>query len=191
MSSYHYIQNSNNKQIPNSRKNIISGPGNRYWDHSNGLETPDNREEGPWPVMGNIGALLKQEGNNNYASCSNNLNIGGGPNCTGVFTPDYYTKSDTCGKNCTIQAPESFGIQSFGMNEDKLTNIHTLHSFENLRAAAEGKGPSDSYGCKEWIPSLKKTPGNSCELDFSRFENNTVGNYMKLNNNFTKYNYTQ
>jgi len=190
--SYSYIQNSlESGSTQNSRKNIISGPGKTYWNHSPGLEAPEIAEDGPFPIMGNIGSLLKQEGNNNYASCSSNVQVGGSPNCVGVFNSDVYTKKNTCGDNCKLQAPEAFGMQSFGMNEDKLTNIHSLHSYKNVRAASEGRGPSSSYGCKEWLPALRKTAGDSCEIDYSKWESSTTGNFTKLPNNFTNYTYTQ
>jgi len=175
----------------NSRKNIIAGPNQGdYWNHSRGLEVPEYREEGPFPVQGNIGALLKQEGNSNWASCINNISIGGAPNCTGVFNPDVYTTSDTCGTNCTIGVPEAFGMMDFGMGDDKLTNIHGLHAYQNVRAGVEGKGPSSEYGCYEWVPNLKKTSGNSCELDYFNFESNTVGSWTKLPQNREIVNYT-
>ncbi len=181
--SYDFIENNLNQGPKlNSRKNIISGPNSGdYWNHSRGLEKPEYREEGPWPLSGNIGSLLKQEQNGNYAMCSNNISIGGGPNCSGVFNKDAYTTSNTCGDNCLLSAPESFGIQSFGMdNRDNLTNIHGLHAYQNIRAGSEGKGPSSDYGCYEFVPNLKKTSGNSCELNYNPFESNTVGNWTKL-----------
>jgi hypothetical protein len=194
--AYSHIQNSL-QQGPslNGRKNIIAGPKpGDYWDHSRGLETPEYREEGPFPIQGNIGSLIKQEGNGNWSNCGNNVSIGGGPNCTGVFNSDFYTTSNTCGENCTIGAPEAFGIQSFGMdNRDNLTNIHGLHAYQNVRAAVEGRGPSDKYGCYEWVPNLQKTPGNSCQLNYTPFEAVTTGDFTKLSNwqNFANYTYTE
>jgi hypothetical protein len=92
-----------------------------------------------------------------------------------------------------MQAPESYGIQSFGMDKDKFTNIHALHAYQNLRAGSEGRGPSNEYGCYEFIPSLKKTDGNSCQLDYSTWEKNTVGDFTKLpqSKSFIDYKYTQ
>lgn len=193
--SYNLLQNSLDQgPTLNSRKNIISGPNSGdYWNHSRGLERPEIREEGPWPLTGNIGSLLKQEQNNNYSMCNTNVSIGGGPNCTGVFNSDPYTTQNTCGENCVIQAPEAFGMQSFGMGNDKLTNTHSLHAYQNMRAGVEGKGPSDQLGCVEWIPALKKTSGNSCELNYSPFESNTTGDFTSLPSwkKFASYNYTQ
>jgi hypothetical protein len=194
--SYSHIQNSLDQgPTLNVRKNIISGPNpGDYWFHSKGLETPEYREEGPFPIQGNIGSLLKQEQNANYSMCGSNISIGGAPNCTGVFNQDIYTTSNTCGSNCTLQAPEAFGIQSFGMdNRDNLTNIHGLHAYQNIRAGSEGRGPSDQYGCYEWVPSLQKTPGNSCELNYTPFTNETVGDFTKLPNwkKFAGYTYTE
>lgn len=166
----------------NEKKNIISGPrSGDYWFHSRGLERPEIREEGPFPIQGNIGSLLKQEGLGNFSRCSNNITIGGGPNCTGTFNPDVFTTSNTCGKNCVIQAPEAFGMQSFGMDgRDKMTNIHGLHAYKNVRAAVEGRGPSDQYGCFEWVPNLEKTSGNSCMINYTPFEPDTTGDWTKL-----------
>lgn len=181
--AYSHISNALDQgPVLNTRKNIINGPKpGDYWHHSKGLETPIYREEGPFPIQGNIGSLLKQEQNGNYAMCSNNISIGGSPNCTGVFNSDFYTTADTCGENCTLTAPESFGIQSFGMdNKDKYTNIHGLHAYSNTRASSEGKGPSDQYGCYEWTPGLHKTPGNSCQINYSPYTDRTVGDWSTL-----------
>lgn len=194
--AYYSIQNSLDQgPTLNTRKNIIAGPNpGDYWYHSRGLERPDYREEGPFPIQGNIGSLLKNEQNGNYAMCATNVSISGAPNCTGTFSGDIYTTSNTCGDNCTIKAPEAFGIQSFGMDgKDNMTNIHGLHAYQNVRAGIEGKGPSDQYGCYEWIPNLQKTPGNSCQLNYTPFEQNTIGDFTKLPNwqKFASYTYTE
>ena len=78
-------------------------------------------------------------------------------------------------------------------HKDKLTNIHGLHAYQNVRAAVEGKGPSDEYGCYEWVPNLQKTSGNSCQLNYSPFEQLTVGNWTKLPQaqSIVGYNYTE
>jgi hypothetical protein len=194
--AYSHISNALNEgPTLNSRKNIIAGPNpGDYWNHSRGLERPEYREEAGFPIQGNIGSLLKQEGNGNYAMCGSNVSIGGAPNCTGVFNSDYYTTANTCGDNCTIGAPEAFGIQSFGMDsKDKLTNIHGLHAYANVRAGIEGKGPSDQYGCYEWVPNLQKTTGNSCQLNYGPWEQNTVGDWTKLpqSSQIVDYTYTE
>lgn len=175
----------------NSLSNIVSGPNSGdYWNHSSGLEKPDRREEGPFPIQGNIGSLLKQEANQNYAFCSTSIPfIGGSPNCTAAssFKSDIYTSSDTCGSNCELKYPESFGGKNFGLVEDALTtNSHGLHAYKNVRASAEGSGPSDVYGCYEWTPRLTQK-GNSCVLDqypayqqvgdWTKLAQNTMGNY--------------
>lgn len=193
--SYNFVSNSlDNGPTLNSRKNIIAGPNpGDYWNHSRGLERPEYREEGPFPLLGNIGSLLKQEQNGNYAMCNSNISISGGPNCTGVFNKDIYS-TDTCGANCVMQAPEAFGIQSFGMDgRDNMTNIHGLHAYQNVRAGSEGRGPSDAYGCYEFVPNLEKTSGNSCQLKYSTWENETTGDFTKLQNwkNFAGYSYNQ
>lgn len=194
--AYSHIQNSLDQGPSlNVRKNIISGPRQGdYWFHSKGLEIPEYREEGPFPVQGNIGSLLKQESISNFSNCKSNVSVGGSPNCTGAFNADTYTTTNTCGENCNVGVPESYGIQSFGMDgKDKMTNIHGLHAYQNVRAGIEGKGPSDEYGCYEWVPNLTKTSGNSCQLNYTPFENNTVGDFSKLSNwqNFASYTYTE
>jgi hypothetical protein len=167
------------------KQNIIAGPKQGdYWNHSQGLETPEYREEGPFPVQGNIGSLLIQE-STNYNSCSTKDPISGGPNCTGVFNGDIYSRTNTCGDNCKLQAPESFGMQDFGMTSDKTTNIHGLHAYENIRAGSEGKGPASVYGCYEFVPNMKKSFDNTCQIDYSTFENNTVGNWTVLPSEIT------
>ncbi len=126
--------------------------------------------------------------------CANNISIGGGPNCTGVFNSDYYTTTNTCGENCNISVPEAFGMQSFGMDgKDKLTNIHGLHAYQNVRAAVEGRGPADQYGCYEWTPNLQKTSGNSCQINYGPFEQTTIGDLTKLPSwqKFASYTYTE
>lgn len=183
--------NQTSEPFINNKKNIIAGPEPwQYWNHSKGLEKPLSREEGPWPITGNIGSLLKQEATNNYANCVNNITIGSSPNCSGVFNPDIYTTSDTCGDNCTIAEPESYGIQSFGM-DNGLTTSHALHAYKNVRAIVEGKGPSSNYSCMEWIPSMEKTSGDSCQLNYSTFENSTTGDWTKLpqSNSIVGYQY--
>jgi hypothetical protein len=144
-------------------------------------------------LLGNIGSLLKQEQNGNYAMCGNNVSIGGGPNCTGVFNKDNYTTSNTCGEKCNIGVPEAFGGNPFGMEDDPYTNAHGLHAYINKRAAVEGKGPSNKIGCYEWVPNLVPSQGNSCELNYKPFEAMTVGDLTKLPSwqNFAKYSYSQ
>jgi hypothetical protein len=181
--SYSYINEKNSMgDMKNTMKNIIAGPKQgEYWNHSTGLEVADVLSESAFPIQGNIGSLIKQEGINNYASCSMTDKIGGGPNCVGVFNKDIYTSTDECGNNCRMSGPESYGMQSFGMVNKEITNIHGLHAYKNIRAGAEGQGTSNTYGCYENIPSLKNV-GGKCETDYSKFEVNTVGDFTKLNN---------
>jgi hypothetical protein len=183
----------------NSKNNIIAGPGKgEYWNHSPGLEKPVLREEGPFPVQGNIGGLVRHEGLHNFSKCTGLPDISGSPNCTGNnFIPDIYTSKDTCGSECTTSYPESFGDKSFGLigegsSKVKVTNSHGLHSYTNVRAAAEGQGPSDEYGCYEWSPRLTKTKGNSCTLNqYPAYQ--TVGNWANLPeaNGITNYTYKE
>ncbi len=152
----------------NTRENIIAGPGPRdYWFHSPGAQIPLINEEGPFPVQGNIGALLKQE-NTDYQNCGTGPDIGSSPNCTGTFQADAYTTTDTCGAECQLKYPESYGLKDFGFPEDmpssqKVTNAHSLHSFANIRAGQAGQ--VNTTGCYEWEPSLTANPNTgSCDL---------------------------
>lgn len=192
-SSYFFIENSvENAPTLNSRKNIISGPRKGdYWFHSPGLEMPDLREEGPLPVQGNIGSLLKQEGLNNFENCNGGPSIGGGPNCSGTFNKDIYTETDTCGEYCKMKGPESYGIQNFGIKDGVGTNMHGLHAYKNERAGTEGTGPSNIYGCYETVPNLKPSAGNTCELDYDKFAANSVANWTNTEQGkrITRYNY--
>ena len=162
------------------KKNIISGPRmGDYWFHSPGLEVPEVREEGPFPIQGNIGSLLKQEAMGNYAMCTRNNEVSGSPNCTGVFVPDIYTQNNTCGEHCKLKGPESYGIQNFGFINNTFTDMHGLHAYKNVRAGSEGKTPSNEYGCYEFVPGLV-AKDNTCKIDYSTFESNTVGNWTAL-----------
>ncbi len=175
-----------NGNFSNQKYNLISGPRpTDYWFHyGSALEVPEYREEGAFPVQGNIGELLKQEANGNYAFCGRNdgNNVSGSPSCSGVFNPDIYTFNDTCGENCLMNGPESYGIQNFGMiNNTPTPNIHALHAYSNILAATDGQQSNDLYGCYEWVPGMKKV-GDTCMLDYSTFESNTVGDWTKVHN---------
>jgi len=175
----------------NLKANIISGPQpGQYWNHSPGLQRPLIREEGPFPVQGNIGGLIAQEARGNFASCGGAPNVSGSPNCTAAstFKPDIYTTVDTCGKNCVLNYPESFGGKDFGLRGGEVTNSHALHAYQNVRASTEGRGPSQQYGCYEWVPKLGQTQGDSCKLDqYPAFQQ--VGDWTKLKDfkNVTAY----
>lgn len=169
----------------NSQHYIIAGPHTGdYWNHSPGLKRPLIREEGPFPVQGNIGSLVQVEGpDGTFTKCGSGPNISGSPNCTRAFIPDIYTRENTCGKECALGYPESFGGQSFGLLPGQdVTNAYALHAYKNVRAAQEGSGPSSVYGCYEWIPNLSKTAGNSCIMDYPK-QYQQVGNWMKLPQN--------
>jgi hypothetical protein len=154
----------------NVRHNIIAGPNARsYFNHSPGAEMPEIREESSFPVQGNIGSLIAEEGYDQYAMCSPLVdgvtipNIGSSPNCSGTFRPDAYTLTNECGANCVLKAPESFGGVDFGYVEnmnwtDKVTNAHQLHTYENVRATAEGKGSCDVFTPVEFIPRVSCDP---------------------------------
>lgn len=151
----------------NTYHNIISGPKPLdYFFHSPNLQQPEINTNGPFPIQGNIGSLLKQESINNYSSCGSGPDVEGSPNCTGVFVPDVYTKEDTCGQNCKLKYPESYGVKDFGFDPSdsvKLTNAHQVHAFVNLRAGMPAQ--TATYGCYENIPRL--TPNNigTCEMN--------------------------
>lgn len=179
----------------NTQQNIISGPNSGdYWNHSPGLQKPILREEGPFPMQGNIGSLINNE-TNNFSSCSMmGPHISGSPNCTvnSTFRPDIYTTHNTCGDNCVLKNPEAYGGKDFGMVGDKITNSHALHAYQNIRASTEGTGSSINYGCYEWIPKLDNTKGNSCILNqYNEFQ--TVGDWQNLpqSSNIINYTYKQ
>jgi len=184
----------------NVSSNIIAGHDPKmYWNHSPGLMRPEMREEGPFPVQGNIGALMKQEAINQYASCSPDVddsevpNIGSSPNCTGVFDEDLYTKSNTCGAECVMKYPESFGLKDFGFPENmpwnlKVTNAHQLHAYQNVRAGMPGQGPANDIGCYEWVPRVSPDQSlNSCVLNQEpAYEQVPSWNKLPMYNNIQK-----
>jgi hypothetical protein len=170
----------------NSFHNIIAGPNDGdYWNHSGGITAPLTREDGPFPLQGNIGALMKNEAAN-YVGCSvadtdTSPLIGSSPNCTGSFVPDIYTTTDTCGDNCKLKYPESYGLQDFGFPSDspKITNAHQLHLYTNQRALMAGQYPG-SLGSYEWIPNISVDENtNSAYLD-PKAVYQQVGNWGKL-----------
>ena len=179
--SYSYLQNAlQNTDSINTRKNIISGPKmHQFWNHSPGLQQADLREEASFPVSGNIGALLKQEAINNYASCSMKNPIGGSPNCTEAFQDDIYSSNDTCGSGCKINNSSHLGIKDFGTVNGEATNIHGLHAYKNIRAASAGQITTPTYGCYEDVPNLKVDKNGMCVYDY-KFSAETVGNWTKL-----------
>lgn len=173
----------------NTRNNIIAGPntdpsnpGMMYWNHSPGLKIPMEREEQPFPIQGNIGMLIKNEAINQYSDCyssiTNENDISGSPNCTPAFYPDTITLEDTCGTNCIMTSPESFGDKNFGFTgDDKYTNAHGIHAYKNVRAGAEGQ--SSQSGCYSFVPGSSKTQYGTCMMDQN--PNYTqVGDWMKL-----------
>jgi len=160
-----YMNSLGSSPMMNSKTNIIAGPSPRdYWNHSPGAEKPLVQEDGPFPVQGNIGSLIAQE-TVNYTDCTMGPNIGSGPNCSGAFVPDMYTKKDTCGDSCVLKYPESYGVKDFGFPEgsNKLTDAHQVHAFDNIRAGMAGQ--SSASGCYEWIPALEPNPTTGkCEM---------------------------
>ena len=152
----------------NVKNNITAGPNPMsYWNHSPGAERPLIREEGPFPVQGNVSSIIADESTNmkycgNITGTDTKLpNIGSSPNCSGSFVPDVFTPKDTCGENCYIKYPESFGDKDFGFPEkmawqQKVTNAHQIHAYQNVRAPMPGQGPSvnPALGSYEWIPRV-------------------------------------
>jgi hypothetical protein len=166
----------------NTMNNIISGPMERnYWNHSPNLKKPLVKEEGPLPILGNIGELIKMEAISNFKNCSEDQLIGGSPNCSGTFVPDYFTKYDKCGKECELKNPEIFGDKNFGLINNKITDSHGIHAYDNIRANAEGQTPSETYGCYEFVPNLSKNDKGSCKINIP-VEYQQVGNWLPMYN---------
>ena len=168
--------------VDNVKRNIIAGPQpHTYWNHSPGIRKPMEREEGPLPILGNIGELVRQEANDQYKSCDSNPKdlISGSPNCTTAFDPDYYTPTNTCGAECVLKAPESFGDKNFGLDTNySQTSIHSIHAYENKRAGAAGQISAKPYGCYEWIPKQSEQ-GDQCILE-QPGAYQTVGDWSSL-----------
>lgn len=157
----------------NVNTNIIAGPGPRdYWNHSPGASMPMVKEEGSFPLNGNIGVLMKNEvGNVNKCGSVDGQslpNISGSPNCSGQFTPDMYTSSNTCVDSCAVTYPESYGGKDFGYPEGvpKISNSHQIHAMQNTRASVEGQGPANVLGCYEFTPRISVSgQNNTCALN--------------------------
>jgi hypothetical protein len=97
--------------------------------------------------------IVRQEASG-FKACNPYDKIGGSPNCSGSFNADYYTAYDACGSQCAIGAPEMYGDKSFGLVDgQKMTNIHSLDSYQNVRAGSAGQDTNGAYGCGQWIPS--------------------------------------
>lgn len=165
----------------NALNNVISGPGNKeYWNHSSGLKRPIYPEEGPFPVQGNIGSLIKNE-NTGFGQCSLEVKISGSPNCTTAFHQDAYTTTNTCGENCIMKYPESFGDKDFGFPQNfnwkqKVTNAHQIHALSNIRAAFPGQYAN--LGVYEWIPSF--SVNKATDTAILDVDTTSVGNFLKL-----------
>lgn len=190
-----FIDMGKDRYVPeNATKNILEGPGKReWWNHSPGKGVPMIVEEGPWPVQGNIGELVRQEARDNWGSCSTSLSeVGGSPNCTAAFIPDEVQPNDLCGSGpfspCAVTGPESFGENTYGIpaGKDNVTtyDLHAYGTFAdgkptNIRAPSAGEGPA-SLGCYEWIPknSAKGADGN-CVLE-EQVAYRTVGYWPDL-----------
>jgi hypothetical protein len=168
VSGFSNVMNALGKSNPiNSKRNIIAGPQSHwYWNHpSSVLETPEVREEQGFAIQGNIGAMMTEEANNQYSYCNPRVDgkvipqVGGGPNCSGTFRQDIFTKTNTCGADCQVKYPESYGEKDFGFTDDlkwnlKLTNAHQLHAYENVRATAEGQGPANRFSSIDFVPRV-------------------------------------
>lgn len=169
----------NQQSTINTNKFLLSGPNpHQYWSHSPGAKQPLEREEGPFPIQGNIGMLVRQE-SGGFQSCNPHDKIGGSPNCSGSFAADYYTAYDACGSQCALSAPEMYGDKSFGLLDGhKVTNIHSLDSYENVRAASAGQSTNGAYGCGEWIPTYSHK-GSNCLPGYNP-PYAQVGNWLAL-----------
>ena len=177
-----------NSELFNNNQYIIAGPNkNDHWNHSPGLKQALTVEQGSWPVQGNIGGLLAQEPL--YSNCISNIlqapPINSSPNCSNVFTPDIYTKTDTCGDQCINKYPESYGFQDFGFPEgmawqDKVTNASSLHTYKNQRAVMPGQGPADALGVAEWIPRIGVDDDKNSGFMDPNPNYQQVGNFLKL-----------
>lgn len=161
-----YIMNSiSSAAATNNRQNIISGPGLANWFHYDSLgAAPMIREEGAFPPQGNIGELVKNE-SYNYGQCGVSAGVpavGGSPNCTPAFYQDIYTVADTCGANCQLKNPESYGEKDFGFDgldpAQKITNAHQIHEYQNQRASGIGQGPTGLFTPLEYIPRITTSP---------------------------------
>lgn len=184
-------KNFHQPNIPNTQQNIIAGPNTKpweiqsnkqsmqYWNHSPPNQLPMEREEQPLPIQGNIGMLIKNEALNQYQNCTNQYPISGSPNCVDAFYPDTYTPTNTCGDNCRMKAPESFGDKDFGFPDgsQKYTNAHGIHAYQNIRAGAPGQ--SSQSGCYEFIPRNTKSQHGTCLYDPQQIYQ-TVGDWTKL-----------
>lgn len=185
MLSFKHVQNSlSDSPNYNVRQNILAGPGARqYWNHSPNLEQALVPEEGPQPLQGNIGAVLSNDPK--YILCQNDLpSVGGSPNCTSAFVPDIYTVENSCGAQCDLRYPESYGEKSFGFPDDmswkdKISNAHQVHAYKNLRAAAEGQGPG-SQGPIEWIPAVGIDESTNTAVMYPNPAYQMVGNWSNL-----------
>jgi len=184
----------------NSQSNVIAGPRAKdYWDHDLKFEEPEIPEEGAFPIQGSIGSLVANEGLNQFANCTYNVDgvkipsIGSGPNCGGTFREDLYTKKNTCGAECATKYPESFGDKDFGFPDNmpwskKVTDAHQTHAYQNIRAGLEGQGPSNELDCYEWVPRISPDKQTGTCIMNQEPAYNTVGDWTKLPmyNNLTK-----
>lgn len=153
-SNYDYVDNTD---FINTKSNIISGPEpHSYWNHSKDDENPINREEGPLPILGNIGVLLKEQKSGNFSNCDHTKLVGGSPDCTNNFVPDEFTKSNTCTGNCKLGALERYGDTSFGLIDGIKTDSYILSSMSNTRAMNTNK-KSNEYKEYSFVPQLTNT----------------------------------
>ena len=70
--------------------------------------------------------------------------------------------------------------KDFGLGDNKYTNAHGLHAYQNLRAGASGQ--SSQNGCYEFIPGMAAGQGNTCMLD-PKPVYQQVGDWTKLKEN--------
>lgn len=153
----------------NANNNILYGPGpQEYWNHSPGASRPMVREEGPFPVTGNVGSLMTNLNKCGSVDGQSLPNVSGSPNCSAQFAPDMYTTRNTCPDNCAVTYPESYGGKDFGYPEGvpKISNSHQVHAMQNTRASMEGQGPANTFGCYEFTPRISVSgQHNTCSLN--------------------------
>ena len=99
--------------------------------------------------------------------------------CSGVNIDDH-----TCGEECFLKYPQSFGDKSFGFDpkapwQSKVSNAHQIHAYQNVRASMPGQGPA-STGPYEWIPRVVSYPPTNSIIMSPEPVYDQVGNFLNL-----------
>lgn len=90
----------------------------------------DDNQNFALPLQGNIGSLLKI--NNNTNLCTVNSPVSGGPNCTGAFIPNVYSRKNVCGSNCVVTGPSAYGMQPHTINTNKQNGFRSAYEYNLL-----------------------------------------------------------